>query len=117
MPTTLGAYAFLPTIAGALCLLYAVLFVWGASRHKGQRYFGTFIAAAMFLLFIALHFQTSALTARMVRLEARITDRAELFSDQRRDANARETMEGRIAEDIKALKDLLREAIARRDRS
>jgi hypothetical protein len=112
---TLGSHAWLPTLIGTSLLLYAVLALWAASPRTRQTYFGTFFAAATFCLFLSFHYQTSVITARMVRLEAQLTNRAQLFRDQFRDANAGETLEGRISGDVEALGDLLREALARRD--
>ena len=49
----------------------------------------------------------------MGRLEAEITDRARLFSQQGRRANAGETLEGRIMNRMDTLEDRLKEALAR----
>ena len=113
MSSLLAYFAPVLTVLAAGFLAFAVLALWSESRSRALKPFGTFVAAAIFLLFLAIHFQTSDFTARIVRLEAEITDRAWLFVKQGRDANAGETLESRIMNRMDTLEDRLTEALAR----
>ena len=113
MPSNPGLFALLLTFAAAGLLGSAVLVLWGEARFRALKPFCALVAAAIFLLFLATNSQTSSLTAHMGRLEAKITDRARLFSQQGRQANARETLEGRIMNRMDTLEGRLTEALAR----